>query len=252
MKLKHLSVVPVLALSLMATSAQAVVIDFIKLTENSAANGGLGESYWSTLTIPGSFLPNTYGLQITGHASVDAPAVAGGPADTTQFAYLDWGTAGLGVCKDSKNPPAGAHPGSNTNRCNPGSDDNVTDHEYLEFVFDQDVRVDNLWFNNNHDFGFDSGDKVTIGVGPQAMMIDDAGGSFPGTAFDVALGYANGPNGIGAFNVKQGEKLWVAFNNEQFYVSAMEVSPVPLPSALWLFGTALVGFVGIGRRINVS
>ena len=26
------------------------------------------------------------------------------------------------------------------------------------------------------------------------------------------------------------------------------VSPVPLPAAVWLFGSALIGFVGLGRR----
>ena len=179
------------------------------------------------------------------------PNSIGGPADTEQFAYLDWGNAGLGVCKDISGS-AGAHPGSGSNRCDPGSDDNVTDHEYLEITFDQDVRVDNLWFNNNHDNGFGSGDKVTIGVGPLAMLLDDGGGLFPGTHFDVEKGWADGPNGIGSFDVKLGEKLWVAFNNEQFYLSAMEISPVPVPAAIWLFGTALIGFIGMGRRTNVA
>lgn len=30
-----------------------------------------------------------------------------------------------------------------------------------------------------------------------------------------------------------------------------EVSPVPLPSAVWLFGSALVGFIGMSRRTRV-
>jgi hypothetical protein len=30
------------------------------------------------------------------------------------------------------------------------------------------------------------------------------------------------------------------------------VSPVPVPAAVWLFGTALIGFVGMSRRRNVA
>jgi hypothetical protein len=32
----------------------------------------------------------------------------------------------------------------------------------------------------------------------------------------------------------------------------MSVSAVPVPAAIWLFGSALLGFIGYGRRTNVS
>jgi len=40
----------------------------------------------------------------------------------------------------------------------------------------------------------------------------------------------------------------------QVYLSAMTVSPapVPVPTAFWLFGTALFGFVGLSRRTSLS
>jgi len=31
-----------------------------------------------------------------------------------------------------------------------------------------------------------------------------------------------------------------------------EVSPIPIPAAIWLFGTALIGFVGMSRRKKVA
>lgn len=34
--------------------------------------------------------------------------------------------------------------------------------------------------------------------------------------------------------------------------SESELSPVPMPSAFWLFGAALIGFVGMSRRTNVN
>lgn len=35
-------------------------------------------------------------------------------------------------------------------------------------------------------------------------------------------------------------------------VVKVEVSPVPIPAAIWLFGTALIGFVGMSRKTNVN
>ena len=32
------------------------------------------------------------------------------------------------------------------------------------------------------------------------------------------------------------------------YTYAIEVSPVPLPAAIWLFGSGLIGLIGIARR----
>ncbi len=35
-------------------------------------------------------------------------------------------------------------------------------------------------------------------------------------------------------------------------VTARALSPVPVPAAVWLFGTALIGFVGMSRRTSVK
>lgn len=87
--------------------------------------------------------------------------------DAQQFAYLDWGNAGLGVCKDlnNNNNADKTRPGNGGNLCNPSSDDNTTVTEYLSFTFDKDVIIQNLWFNNNHDGGFGAGDQVSIDGG---------------------------------------------------------------------------------------
>jgi len=205
-----------LVFTLFSANASAVIVDFIQLTEGPGQNG---ESAWVSLSVPAAF-----GMQVTGHASV-------GDNDAQQYAYLDWGRAGLGVCKDAINVGFIAS-GSTANQCNPSSDDNVTTGEYLDFRFAEDVVVENLWFNNNHDGGFGPGDMVTIA----------------GMAYGVTEGYAGGPNGIGSFFVTAGQVLRVAFNNEQFYISGMQVNAVPVPAAVWLFGTALVGLIGFGKR----
>jgi hypothetical protein len=155
-------------------------------------------------------------VTITGKATDDN--------DPTQYAYLDWGNAGLGACKDVLN--AGLvntiQAGRTSNNCSPSSDDNVTTNEYLQFVFDKNVTINNLWFNNNHDGGFDAGDKVKIN----------------GTDFLVKTGYAGGINGIGTFNVSANTPFKVAFSNEQFYISGMQVTAVPDEATTWVLLTA--------------
>jgi hypothetical protein len=38
----------------------------------------------------------------------------------------------------------------------------------------------------------------------------------------------------------------------QFYTGNTQLSAVPIPAAVWLFGTALIGFVGMSRRRKVA
>jgi hypothetical protein len=182
--------------------AHAGTINFITLTEDNP--GGYGEGAWSSLVL------NVGGatVTITGHATDDSPA-----GDILQYAYLDWGNAGLGVCKDvvSGAPVNNQVAGRTSNSCKNSSDDNVTTNEYLKFVFDRDVTVNNLWFNNNHDGGFGMGDMVKI----------------DGTDYPVVTGYAGGINGRGPFTVSANSPFLVAFSNEQFYISGMEVTAVP-------------------------
>ncbi len=208
-----------------SATANAVIIDFINM-----ADGAFGESAWNPLT-----------LSFAGF-SVDITATATAPTDddNSQYAYLDTrnnkGPAGLGVCKDLINDPGdagGPNPGSSTNVCSPSSDDNVTFGESLHFVFTEDVVIDNLWFNNNHDGGFN----------PLVDLID-----IQGAPTSVDTGYAGGPNGIGPFPVlNAGSMFDVRFNNQQFYISAMEVRGVPEPGTLALLVAGLLG-LSIMRR----
>ena len=212
------------AILVSANTVSAGVIDFIALTET----GGYGESAWTSLNLS------------SGGANVAISGRASNDNDSQQYAYLDWGNAGLGACKDvvtaskvdKKNPSAAT---KKSNNCAPSSDDNVTSSEYLRFIFDTNVVITKIWFNNNHDGGFDAADKVNIN----------------GSLFSVKTGYANGANGIGSFNVAANTAFDVKYHNEEFYISAIEFSKVkvPEPSTILLFGLGLLGLVG-ARRIK--
>ncbi len=41
-------------------------------------------------------------------------------------------------------------------------------------------------------------------------------------------------------------------NNDQFVYADWQVSAVPVPAAIWLFGSALIGLIGFGKRKSVT
>ncbi len=205
------------------STANAVILDFNSMAESS---GSHGESAWNPLSLTFS----DFSVNITGSASDDD--------DSVQYAYLDAGNAGLGVCKDLlDDSTANSITNSGDNLCKPSSDDNITFNEVLHFVFNQDVVIENLWFNNNHDGGFNSGDMIDV----------------EGVLYDAVTGYAGDSNGIGSFLVSAGDSFDVAFYNEQFYMSAMEVrAAVPEPGIVLLMGAGMLLLGATSQRKRLA
>jgi hypothetical protein len=208
-----------------ASGAYADTFDF-----KAMADGPYGESAWNPLVLNGT----GYTLTITAIQGV-SPA----------FAYLDANSAGLGVCgslvDDTKKNKQ--FPFSGNNLCNPSDDDNVTDHETLVLVFDHDVTISTLKFNNNHD-GDQSllGDTINIGGSPFTFAVggplQDSSTTSPytvaaNTQFLISY-YDSGATAHG----------------DEFYLSALTASAVPEPAGIALLGIALLGIVTAGKRFK--
>ncbi|MFQ5642428.1 MAG: VPLPA-CTERM sorting domain-containing protein [Thiogranum sp.] len=152
---------------------------------------------------------------------------SGRSADGTApyFAYLDSGNAGLGVCKVLG---AGA-------RCSPSSDDNVTYNELLRLDFGQTVTLSEVIFVN--------GEHGTTFSGTFDLVID--GGT--GTRYDLGNIFATNLTGK-TFDFINPNVSGNSSNRHQFYISSMEVAAVPVPAAVWLFGSGILGLACVARR----
>ena len=148
-------------------------------------------------------------------------------------AYLDSGVkAGIGVCGKLLSEQQG------TNWCNPASDDNLQANEVLKFVFDAAKKVSVVGINGPHISA--NGEWVRI-------WTDTQGWDLLQVASDkITLGfYLTTLKVFGTMTGAMAEKYGRGTTTD-LYVAG--INEVPIPAAVWLFGSALLGLTGLRRR----
>lgn len=80
-------------------------------------------------------------------------------------------------------------------------------------------------------------------LNPTDAIWTGAGGTYTGPVYDFVSTDWNGDNNAGAGMI---DGPFAGFN-ANFSVN-QDVAPVPVPAAVWLFGSGLLGLVGIARR----
>jgi len=148
-------------------------------------------------------------------------------------AYLDSGVkAGIGVCGKLLSEQQG------TNWCNPASDDNLQANEVLKFVFVAAKKVSVVGINGPH-----------ISANGQWVRIwtDTQGWDLLQVASDkITLGfYLTTLKVFGTMTGAMAEKYGRGTTTD-LYVAG--INEVPIPAAVWLFGSALLGLTGLRRR----
>ena len=220
---KGIFVTAVLTMSTMANAATtfdfaAVADALVTDTVHGLSGGERGAS---------SFTFTEGGLTVTAQG-FDGPPPVDGSSD--HYAYLDSGSAGLGVCQTL----------TTNAQCSPSSDDNVTYDETLRLIFNQKVTIDRTTFvNGDHGTSFEDDFKLSIdgGAAVTYSLINIFEMDLTGTTFEFY-----NPNSDGGSTVS---------NKKQFYINKLDVTAVPVPATVWLFGSGLLGLVGIARRRRI-
>lgn len=208
--------------------ASATTFDFAAIANGDSSYGFTGGEFGAS-----SITFSKEGLSVD---AMGSDAVTGAEYN----AYLDsnWfhdgagGGGGLGVCKvlDSGN------------QCTPGFDDNVTINENLMLDFGSKVTISETIFRNgehNTTFAIDAVFDLVIDRGLATEFIDTYSlvniftMDLTGTTFEFL------------------DLNTTTTDDYRFYISAIEVTAVPVPAAVWLFASGLLGLVGIARRRHI-
>jgi len=214
MTVKVVKLAAILGLTFASAMAQAVLMDFEGFSDSNTTEGTINTFSSGAFTV-----------------TLSAGSSQGG---TGYDPYLDYGNAGVGVCKNST---AGYWPDATTsNKCRTpdgssaaAGDDNLQYLEFLRLDFGQLVTITDLFFRDSHHH--DLNGNVLFAV--------DSGG------FGSSL-FTNGLNGALSFTGNTLD-ITIGANDTELYLSRLNVRSVPEPGSFVLLGLGLLS-LGFARR----
>lgn len=204
---------------LSAGSAGAMTLNFISHIDFVSGEKAMEGTAFSSIYVP-------IATTARGYAGSSA-----GILNSAPFAYFDRNQAGIGVCKVLV---AG-------DQCSPTSDDNVTAGEVLGLSWGTSVLLHSLSFRGE----LHPGDPPFLATDKFDYSIDGGASWFTKSLLNAK---SQGSVDFGGLLLGANREILLAFNNEQFYVSAAEITAVPIPAAAWLLGSGLFGLFALGRR----
>ena len=128
------------------------------------------------------------------------------------------------------------------NQCSPSSDDNVsidgTNEEILTWDFSQNITELTLELGDSEHFDFDDSNfEYSLNGGGSWLTAITDGSAMVTLLLAGGTGIDFRPAGNAT--------------TDYFYIRNADVTVVPVPAAVWLFGSGLLGLVGIARRKQV-
>jgi len=206
-----------------------------------------------------------------GDMTASAWATTGVPTNNNSLideAQIHAWSTGLGACNKSEGLANGGCSTSTEHQV-----DNIGDDDYILFLFDQTVSFDNIvidpYFRSDRDVSFwignissssdllgldpadlDLGSTNSIGFGPYNQKSFYGASSSPET---IDLTGATGGNIGNALLFAARADAGNYYDNDYFKIASLEaVAVVPVPAAVWLFGSGLIGLIGFARRKSAS
>lgn len=202
-----------------SSASSAAYYDF------QAWTGTYGEQGFDNAT---PFSLTDMGLTLTATA-FDHPAT--GPVSASHVymdSYFNGIIGGMGVCTTL----------NSSAQCTPSSDDNVSIDagagEVLSWNFSQGLSSLTLELGDNDHFDF-AGRSIEYSLDGSTWLTATTNAS---ASLTIAV------NGGGAIDFRAAG----AAVTDQYYIRNADIAVVPVPAAVWLFGSGLLGLAGLARR----